>query len=141
MDSFPPAKQRVALLEFTAQSEVMARFAVTSAANGASTASAAVSTLYGKASSYFTGSARGWTSAKVTRDGDEAGCLILDRLPMEAEGAIIRESWASEKKARGRRGGARAASRRRSHNQPFRARKIGFSDIAGTTGSQTSLKR
>ena len=43
-------------------------------------------------------SARQWGADKkrlafcqVTQDGDEEGCLILDRLPTKAEGAIIRD--------------------------------------------------
>jgi hypothetical protein len=40
---------------------------------------------------------RRWSTYKrlsfcqVTQDGDEEGCLILDRLPTKAEGAIIRD--------------------------------------------------
>jgi hypothetical protein len=46
----------------------------------------------------MTNSARQWSADKkrlnfcqVTQDGDEEGCLILDRLPTKAEGAIIRD--------------------------------------------------
>jgi hypothetical protein len=52
-------------------------------------------------------SARQWSADKkrlnfcqVTQDGDEEGCLILDRLPTKAEGAIIRDVVAGIPKAR-----------------------------------------
>ena len=73
-----------------------APFAATSAATGASTASAAISKVPEGFQLYYVGTERSWTAAraalkfaKVTQDGDGEGFLKIDRLPTEAEGHII----------------------------------------------------
>jgi len=53
----------------------------------------------------FLGTPRGWSFAKSamafakpTQDGDGEGCLFMDRLPTEAEAAIIRDKIGIPKK-------------------------------------------
>jgi hypothetical protein len=54
---------------------------------------------------YHPGSARGWTFAKaslgfcrVTQDGDDEGCLVLDHLPTRDEASTIRRVLVIAKK-------------------------------------------
>ena len=87
-----------------------APFAATSAATGASTASAAISKVPEGFQLYYVGTERSWTAArvalkfaKVTQDGDGEGFLKIDRLPTEAEGHIIRDKLGIPKKRQSRR--------------------------------------
>jgi hypothetical protein len=82
-----------------------APLAATSAATGASTASAAISKVPEGFQLYYVGTERSWTAAraalkfaKVTQDGDGEGFLKIDRLPTEAEGHIIRDELGIPKK-------------------------------------------
>jgi hypothetical protein len=107
-DSFPPVTQRPALLAFAraigSRDAALRRdecgdWAI-NGRHGLVLAAPGPSFLI-----YFSGAARGWTAAKaamsfatVTQDGDIDGCLLLERLPTESEGATIREKLGIPKK-------------------------------------------
>jgi hypothetical protein len=107
MDTFPPTKQRPALLEFVQAigargGDVRRDECGDWRLNGKHGFVYAVPEGF---QIFFSGTARSWPYAKkamnfarVSQDGDEEGFLLLDRLPTEKEGAIIRDKSGIRKK-------------------------------------------
>ena len=107
MNTFPPAKQRPALLEFA--------LAVRSRASALRRDECGDWRINGRHGHiyavpegfqlYYSGTERTWPNvkralsfARVTQDGDGEGCFILDRCPTQAEGAVIRDKLGIPKK-------------------------------------------